>query len=188
MKMDERKKYFARKAVLCILFAAFWGLSAVHLFVTEGNREMAIGILYLILFLPITIAILLDYDVFSLFVIILYEAAMLIMSIVMLSKGLASKELNTFDTATLFVSAFFSLFLIASAVEYLRNKPHILKIPCLIFSIGYITMVIISFFQNGVFTFDTFYDFFKNLIVILIFSIYIITFPHVQLQIFKDEK
>ena len=188
MKMDERRQYFARKAVLALLFAAFWGLSAVHLFVIEGNRQMAIGILYLILFLPVTISILLDYDVFSLFIIILYESAMLIMGIVTLSIGLASKELNGFDIATLFVSTLFSLFLIASAIQYLRNKPHILKIACLIFSVAYITMVIISFIQNGEFTFDTFYDFFKNLVTILVFSIYIITFPHVQLKIFKDEK
>ena len=44
-----------------------------------GNKELALTIFYLLIFLPVTITILLDYEVFSLFIIILYEIAMLLM-------------------------------------------------------------------------------------------------------------
>lgn len=187
-KMNERKKFYLKKLIFLMLFLGFWILNAIHIFQLETGRELSIALLYLLIFLPITLSILLDYEVFSLFIIILYEIAMLIMSIVMLSMGLAAKEVGTFDIFVLLIDGLFALFLIAAAIQYLRNKNHTLKIACLIVAIIHLTMVVVSFILNGEFIFDTFYDFFRNVLIILIFSIYIVTFPKMQLKIFKDEK
>ena len=73
-------------------------------------------------------------------------------------------------------------------MQFLRNKSHALKIACLVTGVINVTLIIISFILNGEFTFDTYYDFIRNLAIVLIFLIYIVTFPYVQLKIFKDEK
>ena len=180
MDLKERHRYFGKKIIFIFLFLAFWILSAIHVFRLESGRELAIGVFYLLIFLPITIAILLDYEVFALFIIIIYEIAMLIMSIVLLSSGLARSELTTFDIFSLLVDGLFAIFLIASAIQYLRNKNHSLKIACLVVAVAHLVMVIISFILNGEFIFDTFYDFFRNVILILIFS-------KIRVRVFRHE-
>ena len=188
MKMNEKKKYFLKKIALVFLFLVFWILLLIHIFKTEGSKELALTIFYLLLFLPITVTILLDYEVFSLFIIILYEIAMLLMGIIMLSIGLANKELSFLTGACLGVQALFAMFMIGCAIQFLRNKSHALKIACLVTGIANVSLIITSFILNGEFTFDTYYDFIRNLAIVLIFLIYIVTFPYVQLKIFKDEK
>lgn len=188
MENTEKRKFFIKKIILALLFAAFWVLNFIHILRLDNGRETAIGLLYVMLFLPVTFTILLDYEVFSLFIIILYEIAMLLMGIIILSMGLAAKELGWIDIAGFAAQILFAAFLIASAIQYLRNKTHTLKIITLIIGIAHLTFVIISFITNGVFDFDNFYDFFRNVLIILIFSIYILTFPYIQLKIFKDEK
>ena len=188
MKLSEKKKYLLKKIILMMLFMVFWVFVAIHIFKTEGNKELALTIFYLLIFLPVTITILLDYEVFSLFIIILYEIAMLLMGIIMLSIGLSRKELASLETVCLGVQALYALFMIACSIQFLRNKNHALKIACLVTGLANASLIVTSFIINGEFTFDTYYDFIRNLVILLIFLIYIITFPYVQLKIFKDEK
>ena len=185
--MTSQKKVMLKKITLSILLLVFWVINAIHIFNKEG-KELSIGVLYIIIFLPITFSILLDYEVFSLFVIILYEVAMLLMGVIGLAMGLAAKDLATIDFAAMISVIGFALFMIAAAVQYLRNKEHTLKIVCIIFSVIHTAFVVVSFIMYGEYTFDTYYEFLRNMIIILVFSIYIITFPQIQLKIFKDEK
>ena len=148
MKNAEKKKYFTKKVILSILFLAFWALNFIHILRLDNGREMAIGLLYVILFLPITFTILLDYEVFSLFVIILYEIAMLLMGIIILSMGLASKELGWLDISGFAAQILFASFVIAAAIQYLRNKTHTLKLITLIVGLAHLTFVIISFINS----------------------------------------
>ena len=185
--MTSQKKILIKKIILLILLLTFWVINGIHIF-TNGGKELAIAILYIIIFLPVTISILLDYEVFSLFVIIIYEIAMLLMGVISLSIGLASKDIASIDIACMISEIAFALFLIAAAIQYLRNKEHTLKILCIIFSVVYLLLVTISFIMYGEFTFDSCYEFIRNVVITLVFSIYIVTFPYVQLKIFKDEK
>ena len=188
MENNKKIKNILKKTIFIMLFMVFWTLIIIHIFRTEGNKELALTVFYLIIFLPITITILFDHEVFSLFIIILYEIAMLLMGIIMLSIGLASKEIDFLTGACLGIQALYALFMVACAIQFLRNKSHALKIACLVTGVINVTLIIISFILNGEFTFDTYYDFIRNLAIVLIFLIYIVTFPYVQLKIFKDEK
>lgn len=185
--MTSQKKILIKKIILSILFLVFWVINIIHIFNREG-KELSIAVLYIIIFLPVTFSILLDYEVFSLFVIIIYEIAMLLMGVIGLAMGLAAKDLAAIDIAAMISEIGFALFIIAAAIQYLRNKEHTLKILCVIFSVIHIAFVIVSFIMYGEYSFDTCYEFLRNMIIILVFSIYIITFPYVQLKIFKDEK
>lgn len=185
--MTSQKKILIKKIILSILFLVFWVINIIHIFNREG-KELSRAVLYIIIFLPVTFSILLDYEVFSLFVIIIYEIAMLLMGVIGLAMGLAAKDLAAIDIAAMISEIGFALFIIAAAIQYLRNKEHTLKILCFIFSVIHIAFVIVSFIMYGEYSFDTYYEFLRNMIIILVFSIYIITFPYVQLKIFKDEK
>lgn len=188
MNSSEKKLNILKKIILIILFIAFWVLLAINIFKRDDNKGLALAIFYVILFLPVTITILFDQKVFSLFIIILYEIAMVLMGIVMMSIGLASGEYMKLDIVGLGIQVIYSLFMTACAIQFLRNKPHTLKIPCLVLGIIQCAMIIVSFSLNGVFDFETYYDFFRNLIILMIFTIYIVTFPNEELHIFKDEK
>ena len=188
MNTNGKKWFILKKIILLILFVAFWVLLAINIFKRDDNKGLALAIFYVVLFMPVTISILFDYKVFALFIIILYEIAMALMGIVMMSIGLARGEYGALDIISLGIQVIYSLFMTACAVQYLRNKPHTLKIPCLILGIIQIAIIITSFALNGEFNFDTYYDFFRNLIIVMIFTIYLVTFPNEELHIFKDEK
>ena len=188
MKNNEITLKIIKKVVFIILFLAFWILNIIHIFKLNNGKEIIMTVFYIVIFLPITIAILFDHEVFSLFIIILYEIAMLLMGIFILSIGLASKEYGALDIIGNILEIMFSLLIVSSAIQYLRNKTHTLKIVTFIVGIMHLTIVIVSFILNGDFGFETWYDFSRNVIIILIFAIYIITFPYVQLKIFNDEK
>ena len=188
MKLTEKNKYLLKKIIFSLLLITFWVLTAIHIFKLEDGKEIAIGVLYIFLFLPITFSILLDFEVFSLFIIILYEIAMLLMGIIILSMGLASKEIEILEMFALACEILFALFIISSAIQYLRNKNHTLKIITLVMTVAHLVFVIISFIQNNSYDFETWYDFLKNVVIILVFSLYIITFPDIQLKIFKEDK
>ena len=154
--MTSQKKLMLKKIILSILFLTFWVLNGIHIFNKEG-KELTVVVLYIIIFLPVSFSILLDYEVFSLFVIILYEIAMLLMGIIGLAMGLAAKDLTAIDIASLIAGIGFALFMIAAAVQYLRNKEHTLKIVCIIFSVLHIAIVVLSFIMYGEYTFRTYY-------------------------------
>lgn len=170
------------------LFVLFWTASIIKLTIGGTNKEVVMGILYLILLLPVTIAILFNKAVFALLIIILYEAALLLIGVLVFSVYLAAGDLDFLTISSMLIEIIFSLLIISSAIQYLKNKTHTLKIATMIVGIIHLSLIVTSFIVNYDFGSQNWCDFLKNISLVMIFLIYIVTFPYVQLRIFKEEK
>lgn len=183
----EGKKIF-KKITYTLLFVALLTLQVIHISLLENGKKVALIVLYLILYAPLLISIIFEKHVFALLIIIIYEIAIILIYAFIISALLVAKEIKALQIINDASEIFLGLFVVVSAIQYLRNKVHSLIIPCIILSIARVSLIVVSFIVYRDFSISTYVDLFRDIILVGIISSYIITFPEVELSIFKDEK
>lgn len=180
------RKY--KKLIIIVSFVLYWILNILNLVINKGR--FSTFIFYLALFLPLTIAIIREYDVFALFIIILYEIAECFMNLM----GVASSfvEIEDFSiilVITQFITALYAFSMISSAVKHLRNKDNNLSMYVLILGGLRCCFAIVNFIIAKDFSSELFFDLFSNILFIIGITIYIFFFDKKELQVFiKSEE
>lgn len=187
IKLDERKKNIIIKISMIILYLIYWAFLFVDMF-GSGEKQTAFIFIYILLFLPLTLAMICGFRVFSLFIIILYEAAQLFTGIMYVATSLVNlADANLLFIIAAFINSFFALSLCVTAIQFLRNKPHTMGILILVLGMAHLGLTIASFIIGKGYTLSDICDFGTNVTLIIILTLYFITFPNIELHVFKDE-
>lgn len=171
-----------KKVIIITSFVLYWILNILNLIINNG--KFSTFIFYLALFLPLTIAIIKEYDVFALFIIILYEVAECFMNLM----GVASSFVEIEDSSiiliiTQFITALYAFTMISSAAKFLRNKDNNFSLYVLVLGGLRCCFAIANFIMAKDFNVEMFFDLFTNILFILGLSFYIFFFKKKELKI-----
>lgn len=178
-----------KKLMLIICFSVYWILMALNIIINNGN--IATLLLYIALYLPLTIAIIKEYDVFALFIIILYEIAECFMNLMGVASALVEfDESSIILVITQFITAFYAFTMLSSAIKFLRNRDNSLKLYVLVLGMLRCIFTVVNFIVAKEFSSEMILDMFSNIIFIIAISSYIIFFENkeIKIMVHDDEK
>lgn len=183
-----------KKITILISFILYWLFTILNLIINKG--EIATFIFYLCLFFPLTIAIIKEYDVFALFIILLYEVAECFMNLM----GVAS-ILSDFDSSyimlcvTQFITSLFAFSMLNSCIKILRNKDNILtwsiiilgSARCLFTLINFI-IVLVNKVGTEINVLEQVFDLLCNVLFVVAITLYIAFFEKKEIKLFIKEQ
>lgn len=175
-----------KKLIIIISFILYWIFILLSAIINKGN--VGVLIFYLILFLPLTYAIITNKDMFALFIIILYELAECLMSLMFIGSSFVEiEEASILLIITQFVIAFYSFSMIVGSVKTLRNKENSVNLYIIGLGILRCVMSIVNFIINREFSSEIFFDLFSNISFIIGISLYLVYFEEKDIKIFVKD-
>ena len=175
-----------KKLLIIISLILYWALLLLNAIINKGN--LTVFIFYMILFLPLTLAIIKNKDMFALFIIILYETAECLMSLMFVgSSFIEIEESSIILIITQFIIAFYSFSMIVGSVKILRNKENTVNIYIIGFACLRCVFAILNFIINKDFTVEIFLDLFSNISFIFAISLYLISLVEKEINILIKE-
>lgn len=189
--MKEKNIELTKKIIMFVLFGAYW-LFVLLQFVTGEmvNKEKTLFILLqIIIFLPMTICVTFRFDVFAIFMLIVYE-------IVIAFTGLYA-SISYFKVNDYIFESIISLIQVALAIvseicliRYIANKEVKNVMKLIVFGLGLVRAVltILGFLKstNIATSANDVYTFINTTLIVILLYMYVAMFPKKEIKIFKD--
>ena len=176
-----------KKAIIISSFIIYWLLMILNTILE--NSGIFVLLFYVMLFMPLTIAIIKEKDSFALAIIILYEIAELLMSLMFVASSFVEiEEASVILIITEFITAFYAFSLMSSSFKLIRNKENNLMLYIIAFGILRCSFTFVNFIIAKDYSADMIISMISNVVFILAISTYIVSFGKKEIKIFNKNE
>lgn len=167
---------------LCV-FAIYWLFTLISIIIDFSGWTLFFN---LIVFLPITICMTFDFDVPSLFILIIYFAFMIILSLIGTISGIVNNTFAWYSYILMFIEMVCMVGALFLAIHILRNKPRIANLYIIIVTAIYcLAMVADMIIDVARGTKFDFFLFSSNILLYVLICLYFVFRKDKEIQIFK---